>query len=151
MLFRSPTVKVVIDGETFHARCDIMSEFCLMPKSIYEFLSLWELSEGGEGIPLTNNTTILPIGIAEGVFTKLLGKTVSTDYLVIECAGEGQITLGRSLLKLLGAVIDFGKGTLNFASTPGYGHVFPKPKGKSKRGRSKVLGLDLNASSLENT
>ena len=27
-----PSVKVVINGETFHSRCDIMSEFCLMPK-----------------------------------------------------------------------------------------------------------------------
>jgi hypothetical protein len=33
-----PTVKVAINGETFRARCDIMSEFCLMPKDIYESL-----------------------------------------------------------------------------------------------------------------
>jgi hypothetical protein len=31
-----PTVKITIGGETFHARCDIMSEFCLMPKDVYE-------------------------------------------------------------------------------------------------------------------
>jgi hypothetical protein len=66
-----PTVKVTINGETFHARCDIMSEFCLMPKDIYESLNLWGLSEGGEGISLTNNSIILPIGVAEGVFTKI--------------------------------------------------------------------------------
>jgi hypothetical protein len=41
-----PTVKVTIKGETFHARCDIISEFCLMPKDIYESLNLWGLSEG---------------------------------------------------------------------------------------------------------
>jgi hypothetical protein len=41
-----PTVKITISGETFHARCDIMSEFCLMPKVVYESLSLWKLSEG---------------------------------------------------------------------------------------------------------
>jgi hypothetical protein len=35
-----PTVKITIGGETFHARCDIMSEFCLMPKDVYESLSL---------------------------------------------------------------------------------------------------------------
>jgi hypothetical protein len=35
-----PTVKITISGETFHARCDIMSEFCLMPKDVYESLSL---------------------------------------------------------------------------------------------------------------
>jgi hypothetical protein len=43
-----PMVKVTINGETFHARCDIMSEFCLMPKDIYESLNLWGLSKGGE-------------------------------------------------------------------------------------------------------
>jgi hypothetical protein len=64
-----------------------------MPKDIYESLNLWGLSEGGEGITLTNSSIILPIGVAEGVFTKIFGKIVSTDYLVIECVGNGQITL----------------------------------------------------------
>jgi hypothetical protein len=41
-----PTVKITISGKTFHARCDIMSEFCLMPKDVYESLILWKLSEG---------------------------------------------------------------------------------------------------------
>jgi hypothetical protein len=140
-----PIVKVTINGETFHARCVIMSEFCLMPKDIYESLNLWGLSEGGEGISLTNNFIILPIGVAEGVFTKVLGRMVSTDYLVIDCVGNGQITLGRSLLKLLGAIIDVGKGTMKFTSTPGNRHDFPK----GKRGRRKASGLD--ASPLENT
>src|SRR3954453_23209349 len=77
------TIKVTIYGQIFDACCDIMSEFCLMPKVIYESLNLWGLSEGGE-VSLTNNSVILPIGIAEGVFTKILGRMLSTDYLVIE-------------------------------------------------------------------
>jgi hypothetical protein len=89
-----PTVKITIGGEIFYARCDIMSEFCLMPKDVYESLNLWKLSEGGEEISLTNNATIFPVGIAEGVFTKILGRMISTDYLVTECVGKGQITLG---------------------------------------------------------
>src|SRR3954451_23514148 len=93
-----PTVKVVIQSKTFHARCDIMSEFCLMPKDIYDSLNLWGLLMCEEKITLANNATISPIGIAEGVHTKILGGTVSTDYLVIECVGKGQITLGRSFL-----------------------------------------------------
>jgi hypothetical protein len=144
-----PTVKVTITGETFHARCDIMSEFCLMPKDIYESLNLWGLSEGGKGISLTNNAIILPIGVAKGVFTKILGRMVSTDYLVIECVGKGQITLGRSLLKILGAMIDVEKGTMKFTSPSSNHHEFPKGKSKGKRGRRKASGLD--ASSLENT
>src|SRR3954463_7914164 len=58
-----PTIKVSINSATFDARYDIMSEFCLMPKDIYESLSLWGLSKGGEEISLTNNATLLPIGI----------------------------------------------------------------------------------------
>jgi hypothetical protein len=139
-----PMVKITISGKTFRARCDIMSEFCLMPKDIYESLNLWKLSIGGEGISLTNNATIFPIGIAEGVFTKILGKMVSTDYLVIECVGKGQITLGRSLLKLLGATIDVGKDTIKFTSPPCNNHVFPRVKSKGKRGRRKAF-VDLNA------
>jgi hypothetical protein len=145
-----PTVKITIGGETFYARCDIMSEFCLMPKDVYESLSLWTLSEGGEEISLTNNATIFPVGIAEGVYTKVLGKMVSTDYLVIECVGKGQITLGRSLLKLPGAVIDVGKGTIRFISPPCNNHVFPKFKSKGKRGRRNAP-VDPNASSLDIT
>ena len=146
-----PTVKVNINGEIFYARCDIMSEFCLMPKDIYESLNLWELSEGGEGISLTNNTVILPVGIAEGVYTKILGNMVSTNYLVIECAGKGQITLGRSLLKLLGAKIDVEKGIMTINSPLGTSHSFPKKRRKGKRGKRKGhANIDLNASSLQN-
>src|SRR4051812_193043 len=123
-----------------------MSEFCLMPKDIYDSLSLWGLTEGGEEISLTNNATILPIGIFEAVFTKISGKMVSTDYLVIQCVGKGQITLGRSLLKHFGAVIDVGKGIMHFAP-PVSNHIFPKEKKKGKKGRSKIV----NASSFENT
>jgi hypothetical protein len=108
-------------------------------------MNLWKLSEGGEGISLTNNATIFPIGIAEGVFTKILGRMVSTDYLVIECVGKGQITLGRSLLKLLGATINVGKGIIRFISPPCNSHVFPRVKIKGKKGRRKASS-DLNAS-----
>jgi hypothetical protein len=144
-----PTVKITINGETFHARCDIMSEFFLMPKDVYESLNLCKLFEG-EGISLTNNATILPVGIAEGVFTKILGRMVFTDYLVIECVGKGQITLGRSLLKHLDVIIDVGKCTIKFTSPPCNSHVFPRVKSKGKEGRRKASG-DLDASSLDIT
>jgi hypothetical protein len=81
------------------------------------------------------------------VFTKVLGKMVSTDYLVIEYVGKGQITLGRSLLKLLGATIDVGKGTIKFTTPPCNNHVSPRVK-KGKRGRRKAP-VDVDASSLD--
>src|SRR5215216_3333476 len=108
------------------------------------FMSLWGISKGREEISLTNNATLLPTGLAKGVFTKTLGRMVSTDYLLIECVGKGQITLGRSLLKLLGEIIDVEKGTMHFASPPN-NHMFLKIKNKSKRGKGKKFGF--NASS----
>jgi hypothetical protein len=111
-------------------------------------MNFWGLSEGGEGISLTNNAIVFPVGVAEEMFTKILGRMVSTDYLVIECVGKRQITLGGSLLKLLGTMIDVRKGTIKFTSPPCNCHEFPK--GKGKRGRRKASG-DLNASSVENT
>jgi hypothetical protein len=75
---------------------------------------------------------------------------VSTDYLFIECVGKGQITLGRSLLKLLGAIIDVGKGIIRFISPPCNNHVFPKVKRKGKRERRKA-SVEPNTSSLDIT
>jgi hypothetical protein len=109
-----------------------MSEFFLMPKDVYESLNLWGLSEGGQEISLTNNSTIFPVGVAEGVFTKILERMVSTDYLVIECVGNGRITLGRSLLQLLGVMIDVGKGTIKFTSPLCNRHEFPKVRAKAR-------------------
>ena len=58
-----------------------------MPIAIYDNLNLLGLVEGGERIYLTNNTIISPIGIAEGLFTKIQDRMICTDYLVIEYAG----------------------------------------------------------------
>jgi hypothetical protein len=73
---------------------------------------------------------------------------VSTDYLVIKCVGKGQIMLERSLLKLLGTVIDVGKGNIRFISPPCNSHVFPRVKSTDKKGRRKAP-VDPNASSLD--
>ena len=61
---------------------------------------------------------------------------ICIDYLIIECAGTGQITLGRSLLKLMGAVIDVGKGIMCFTAPPGSRYEFPKGKSKNRRGKN---------------
>lgn len=131
-----PSVKIAINGEIFHARCDTMSEFCLMPMNIYDSLNLWGLSKSEVFITLADNSIKLPMGTAEGVFTKICGMTVSIDYHVIECAGKGDITLGRSLLKQLGVVIDMNLGILKFGSTNGI-HTLPRKKIKKKNKRSK--------------
>ena len=76
---------------------------------------------------------------------------ICTNYLIIECAGTGQITLGRSLLKLMGEVIDVGKGTMCFTTSPSIRHEFPKGKHKNRRRKNKFPGNNINAPPLENT
>jgi hypothetical protein len=139
-----PTVKITV--KLFMLVVILCLNFALCLRM---FMNLWELSEGGEEVSLTNNSTIFPVGIAEGVFTKILGIMVPTDYLIIECVGNGQITLGRSLLKLMGAVIDVGKGTMKFTSPSGNHHVFSRRRSKGNRGRHKASG-DISAL-FENT
>ena len=118
-----------------------------MPIKIYESLNLWGLSKCEGCVTLADNTIKLPRGIAEGVFTKLSGITVSVDYRVIECGGAGQITLGRSLLKFFGAIIDMNQGTMKFSSSPNCNHFFPKVKKKGKRAKRN----DVDLSTLGNT
>jgi hypothetical protein len=72
------------------------------------------------------------------------------EVMLKDFIGKGQITLGRSLLKLLGTIIDVGKGTIRFISPPCNNHVFPKVKSKGMRGRRKAP-VDPNASSLDIT
>ena len=47
-----PIIRVEINAKKFNARCDITTEPCLMPKSIYDSLNLWGAIEGGEEITL---------------------------------------------------------------------------------------------------
>jgi hypothetical protein len=135
-----PTMKISINDKAFRAQCDIMSEFCLMPKDICESLNLWGLIDEGEEIPFADNTTISPVGVAKGVFTQVMGRMASIDYFVIECAGTGRVTLRRSLLQLMGAVIDVGTGIMKFTTSPCGRYVFPKVKknkGKKKKKRAR--------------
>lgn len=126
-----------------------MTEFSLMPKSIYVSLKLWDLSKCGIHITLADNSIKTSLGVAEGIFTKIMGATVSIDYHVIECVGEGHITLGRSLLKLFRAFIDMNKGTLRLYTPLKSRHIFPQLESKKKSKRAKAKSVDF--STLDNT
>jgi hypothetical protein len=146
-----PTMNVAIDNKILPACCDIMSEFCLMPNDIYDSLNLWEYSKGEEEVILADNTILLPLWKAEGVHTIFLGRTISTNYSVIKCAGKGQITLGRALLESLGARIDVGKGSITFSAPPRGSHWFPRKK-KSKSNKGKLRASNgVDAPPLDNT
>ena len=91
----SPFVIIEINGKHFSAICD-MTEFSIMPKSNYDSLKLWGLSESTSYLKLADNSNKSPFGKVEDVHTNFCGNLLPIDYYVIECIGEGQITLGRS-------------------------------------------------------
>ena len=74
------------------------------------------------------------MGKVEDVQTKFCGILLPIDYYVVECIGEGQITLGRSFLKSVGAIIDMHEGVMTFHSIGGH-HIFPRSYGKNTKGR----------------
>ena len=78
------------------------------------------------------------MGKIEDVQTKFCGNLFSIDYYVVECIGEGIITLGRSFLKPAGAIINMHERVVTFRST-GWHHIFPKGHGKNIKGRQ--LGI----------
>ena len=146
-----PSLKISIDGTIFYAHCDIKSEFCLMPKRIYDSLNLYELSKSETFVTLADNSIKLSFGTTQGVVTKIKGVFTPTDYHVIECVGNGSITLGRGLLRQLGAVIDMGEATLKF-KPPYCLHHFPNaPKAKAKKKNKRSKGNTIGTSGLNNT
>ena len=114
-------------------------------------MNLYELSKSETFVTLADNSIKLCFGTTQRVVTKILGVFTPSDYHVIGCVGEGSITLGRGLLKQLGAVIDMGQDTLRF-KPPYCLHRFPhaprvKAKKKSKRSKANTFGF----SGLDNT
>ena len=132
-----PFVKIEINGKRFNAICD-MTEFSIMPKTIYKSLGLWGLSKSASYLKLADNSSKIPLGKIEDVQTNFCGNLFPIDYYVVECIGEGQITLGRSFLKSAGAIINMHEGVVTFRSTGGH-HIFPKGHGNNIKGRQ--LGI----------
>ena len=122
-----PFVKIEINGKRFNAICD-MTEFSIMPETIYKSLGLWGLSESASYLKLADNSSRVPLEKIEDVQTKFCRNSFPIDYYVVECIGEGQITLGRSFLKSVGAIINMHEGVVTLSSTRGR-HIFPKGNG----------------------
>ena len=100
---------------------------------------------------VANAKLLFIFGTTQGAVTKILGVFAPTDYHVIECVGEGSITLGRGLLKQLGAVIDIGQGTLRL-KPPYCLHSFPhSPRVKAKKRNKRSKANTICFSGLDNT
>ena len=112
-----------------------------MPKSIYDSLDLWGLSKCGIPLILADNSIKNPLGIAVAIYTRFSRKVIPIDYYVIECEGEGQIIVGRTFLRLVGAVIHMREGIVRFNSIIKSSHTFPTNTSKGNKSKGKQFGL----------
>ena len=73
-----PFVKIEINGKRFNAICD-MTEFSIIPETIYKSLGLWGLSESASYLKLADNSNKIPLGKIKYVQTKLCGNLFPID------------------------------------------------------------------------
>jgi hypothetical protein len=87
----------------------------VIPRDAFEKLRL-PLEPMGMFLELGDNSIRYPLGIAEDVPVKVGHHFIPVDFVVLEM-GEREkppLILGRPFLKTVGAIIDAGKGEINF-------------------------------------
>nr|GEY88829.1 hypothetical protein [Tanacetum cinerariifolium] len=103
------------------ALADLDASINLMPLSVWNKLSLPELSPTCMTLELANRLISRPVGVAEDVYVKVGTFHFLADFVVVEFDADPRVPLilGRSFLKTERALIDVFKGelTLHIVST----------------------------------
>nr|GEX27356.1 reverse transcriptase domain-containing protein [Tanacetum cinerariifolium] len=96
------------------ALADLDASINLMPLSVWNKLSLPELSPTCMTLELANRLISHPIGVAEDVFVKVGTFHFPADFVVVDFDTDPRVPLilGRSFLKTKRALIDVFKGEL---------------------------------------
>ncbi|GJZ46456.1 reverse transcriptase domain-containing protein [Tanacetum coccineum] len=96
------------------ALADLGAGINLMPLSVWEKLSLLELTPTCITLELADRSITQPIGIAEDVYLKVGKFKFSADFVVVDFDADPRVPLilGRSFLKTRRALIDVYKGEL---------------------------------------
>ncbi|GJX11655.1 reverse transcriptase domain-containing protein [Tanacetum coccineum] len=96
------------------ALADLGASINLMPLSVWEKLSLPELTPTCMTLELADRSITQPIGIAEDVYVKVGKFQFPADFVVVDFDADPRVPLilGRSFLKTGRALIDVYKGEL---------------------------------------
>nr|GFA72812.1 reverse transcriptase domain-containing protein [Tanacetum cinerariifolium] len=96
------------------ALADLGASINLMPLSMWNKLSLPDLSPTCMTLELTDRSISCPIGVAEDVFVKVGTFHFPADFVVVDFDADPRVPLilGRSFLKTKRALIDVFKGEL---------------------------------------
>jgi hypothetical protein len=115
------TISCVIGNASFkRALYDLDASINVMPKHVYDSLSLEPLIKTNIVIQLADHSFIYPLGVIEDVLVKIDSLVISCDFynLDMECdscdlSNNTPILFGRPFLKITNIKIDCGKDTLS--------------------------------------
>nr|GEV22539.1 reverse transcriptase domain-containing protein [Tanacetum cinerariifolium] len=96
------------------ALADLGASINLMPLSVWNKLSLSDLSPTCMTLKLVHRSISRPIGVAEDVFVKVGTFHFSADFVIVDCDADPRVPLilWRSFLKTKRALIDVFEGEL---------------------------------------
>jgi hypothetical protein len=105
-----------VNGFDFHALCDLGASISIMPRKIYDMLSLPPLEKCYFDVPPANVAKKKPLGRINDVLIMVNNNLVPVDFLVmdVECNASCPIILGRPFLRTVGAIIDMKEGTIKY-------------------------------------
>ena len=121
-----PYIKISIDNQSFIAYCDLGSMISTMPKMVYDYLKYENMIDYPFYHPHANGTISKIEGLVKNVQVSFHNKIIPMNFMVIEKGNQGNIVLGRSLLKTVGCLINVRHGYINLYAPIRGRFNFPK-------------------------
>jgi hypothetical protein len=115
------TIPCVIGNAGFkRALCDLGAPISVMPKHVYDSLSLEPLNKTSIVIQLADRSFVYPLGVIEDVLVKIDSLVIPCDFYILDMEHDScdssnntPILFGRPFLKTANTKIDCGKDTLS--------------------------------------
>jgi hypothetical protein len=115
------TIPCVIGNASFKkALCDLGASISVMPKHVYDSLSLEPLNKTSIVIQLADRSFVYPFGVIEDVLVKIDSLVIPCDFYILDMEHDScdsskntPILFGRPFLKTANTKIDCGKDTLS--------------------------------------
>jgi len=115
------TIPCVIGNAGFkRALCDLGASISVMPKHVYDSLSLKPLNKTSIIIQLADHSFIYPLGVIEDILVKIDSLVIPCDFYILDMEHDScdssnstPILFGRPFLKTANTKIDCGKDTLS--------------------------------------
>jgi hypothetical protein len=115
------TIPCVIGNASFkRALCDLGASISVMPKLVYDSLSLEPLNKTSIVIQLADRSFVYPFGLIEDVLVKIDSLVIPCDFYILDMEHDScdlsnstPILFGRPFLKTANTKIDCGKDTLS--------------------------------------